>query len=408
MVTTATYKVKQDYSGKRNILVPTRMYSRNSLLNSMHIKTDKYLGVNLDKYALTFHKDKTMIAADPEHEIAFSKIKSMEADVTKADSGKYYLKVHTDEGDLKFKFNNARDFHSVVEALRNTIHNDKPFYDATDSYKQSINAKPNASNLKRSNSEISSDEEQDFKDLDAHKKKAANQDFEEDKILAKEKFEAKKSHRVDQFESLDEQKKRENKMLDNDFNNRNDVIDDDKKDQINLQKGQYHSNKEMIESNKYRADLDQQANKELFKRNKEIVRNEYDLKKEHAKKHCAKDQYEHEKQAARDIEQADLSLNKDIYRMNKDCIKQHKHIDEGESDLHHDKNKKDTEFAKENIKADAKDAKQDLKAHYKVSKDGIEFEKDNAKNNMKADVKDAKLDMKDDIEASKQLRDARC
>lgn len=417
MSTTSAYKVKQDYSGQRNVLVPTRMYSRNSLLNAMHIKTNKYLGVNLEKYALTFHKDKTTISADPEHEIAFNKIKSMEADVTKADSGKYYLKVHTDEGDLKFKFNNAKDFHNVVEALRNTIHNDKPFYDATDSYKQSVNAKPSATNLKRTNSEISSDEEHDYNDLAAHKKKAAKQDFEEDKNLAKDKFEVKKSHQVDQFESLDEQKKRENKMLDSDFNNRKDAIDDVKKDQIDLTNDQYHSNKEMIESNKYRADLDQQANKDLFKHNKEIVKNDYDLKREHASaeykanksvdKDLAKDQYKHEKHAAKDIKGADLSLNKDVYKMNKDAIKQHKHIDEDRNDFHHDKNKKDTEFVKKNIKADAKDAKQDLKADYKVYKHGNEFEKDVAKSNMKADVKDAKLDMKDDIKASKQQRDTR-
>lgn len=417
MNTNQGYQVNQSYTGQRNVLVPTRMYSRNTLLNAMHIKSDKYLGVNLSKYALTFHSDKTSIDADPEHEISFSKIRSLEADVTKESAGKYYLKVHTDEGDLKFKFGNATDFHNVVEALRNTLHNDKPFYDATDSYKNSINPKQSAGQLIKSNYSVSSDDEHGYNDLDAHKRMTANQEFKADKSLAKDEFEIKKQEHIDHFNSIDDQRKKEKKTFDSDFSKQKEAVDDIKKDNLDLTHAQYKSNKALIDNNKYRSDLDKQANNDTFKSNKVIINNDYDVRRENSKseykankgidKEMANEEYKLEKHAAKAMRESDLSYNKDIYKANKEAIKDNKHVDNQLNEIHHEKNEVAKEFAKAGIKQDAKEATQDLKAGQKAYKHDNELEKDIAKNDMKAHIQNDKINMKDDIKEAREIKDSR-
>lgn len=125
---TNNFAIHEDYRGSRNILVPAKMYSRNMVLGALHLKSDRYLCVDLDRYILTFYKDKAVVDRDPKCEIPFSHITGLDADVTSADKQKYYLTVFTVDGDLKFKFASAADFHTVVDALRNTINqkNNKP------------------------------------------------------------------------------------------------------------------------------------------------------------------------------------------------------------------------------------------------------------------------------------------
>ena len=131
MNTDPTYKLHQGYSGPKSIVVPVRMYSRNSVLSKLHIKSKRWLGVNLEKYALTFYKDLVPAAKDanPSTEMPFIKITKVEADISKAPEHKYYLIVHTTDGDLKFKFKSVRDFYQIVESLRNTLQNDRPLFE---------------------------------------------------------------------------------------------------------------------------------------------------------------------------------------------------------------------------------------------------------------------------------------
>lgn len=180
MNTASAYQVNQDYKGQRNIIVPTRMYSRNALLGAMHIKSDRFLGVNLDRYVVTFHAEKDGTNRDPKHEISFSHIKSLEADVSKAEAGKYYLKVLTDDGDLDFKFKNAGDFHSVVEALRNTIHNDKPFINTNESYKSAYEKNKDLKKAYSRDSSVSSDDQKDFHNADKKEKSKKSLDVKKD------------------------------------------------------------------------------------------------------------------------------------------------------------------------------------------------------------------------------------
>jgi hypothetical protein len=367
MNTAQSYKVNQDYSGQRNVLVPTRMYSRNTLLNAMHIKSDKYLGINLDRYVMTFHSDKTCAKGDPGNEVAFSKIKSLEADVTKADSGKYYLKVHTDEGDLSFKFKNARDFHTVVEALRNTIHNDKPFYDATESYRNSVNVKPHNIDRSRSNSSVSSDNRDEYKAVDGHK--------------------AKKE------------------------------INANRKGYLEANKECFKANKDVIEDNKFDACRAKDVNKDMYRANNDMIKNEYDIRRENAKaeytynkeinKDAAKRELSIEKEGAKDIREAQISHNKVMYKEHKEGIKVRKDIDKEVRENLHENNKQAKEFAEENIKDDAEYHKKELKSDIKNYKLASGLDEDIAKNNINADVYNAKDNMRNDLQTANDIRKAR-
>ena len=130
------YQVNSSYTGAKSITVPVRMYSRNSLLGASHIKSKRFLGVDLSRNMLTFHKSKyPQDHTNKSHEIPFSKVTNIETDVSKASSNKYYMKVHTSEGDLKFKFKNAHDFHNVADALANVTHNSKAIHQTSEEYK---------------------------------------------------------------------------------------------------------------------------------------------------------------------------------------------------------------------------------------------------------------------------------
>ena len=170
MNTAQSYKVNQDYRGQRNVLVPTRMYSRNTLLNVMGVKSKRFLGVDLDRNALTFYPEKS---ADKykfkgEYELPFSLINFIGSDVSKADSHKYYLNVQSKEGLLQFKFAYFYDLKAVVDALKSanymnqTLYTSNPDYERIHSIYQGTSNNPK---FKRSHS-ISSDDEKDFKEVD--------------------------------------------------------------------------------------------------------------------------------------------------------------------------------------------------------------------------------------------------
>lgn len=113
------------------------MYSRNSLLGAMHIKSKRYLSVDLDRSMFTFHKSRDpKDNKDKAHEISFSKLVNVETDVSKAADHKYYMTVNTNEGELRFKFANAQDFHQVADALANVTHSGKAVHQVSDQYKK--------------------------------------------------------------------------------------------------------------------------------------------------------------------------------------------------------------------------------------------------------------------------------
>lgn len=412
--TDQSYKVNESYKGQRNILVPTRMYSRNALLGAMHIKSDKYLGVNLDRYALTFHSDKEASNKNPDHEIAFSHIKSLEADVTKADSGKYYLKVHTDEGDLKFKFNNARDFHGVVEALRNTIHNDKPFYNATESYNtesKKYTDKPAAYN-KYDKDEISSDDQQDYKSMDKNRN-ASNLN----KDIAKASYDTKKDIADTNYKAFDDIKSKEDDLMKNKKDIYTDLNKDLKNDNLDAQKDNYRMNRDLINDNRYDAGLDKDLNKDSYKYNKDAIKDTYSAQKDDINrdykvnkdidKDLAKDQYRANKDSIKDQRDVNLAYNKDQYKANKDTIKETEHWDKDRTGLAHDINDTAYDAAKSNIKRDADLNKDSIKADYNQYKEGNKIEKDLAKDNMKSDVHQAKDELRTDLRGAKDTKDGR-
>lgn len=331
-----SYKVDESYKGQRNILVPTRMYSRNAFLNAMHIKSDRYLGVNLDRYVLTFHSDKDATSRDPKEEIPFSHIKSLEADVTKADSSKYYLKVHTDDGDLKFKFNNPRDFHSVVEALRNTIHNDKPFYSATDSYSthaKNYSDKPTTSQRDTMNANVSSDDEREYHNIDRQKGLHHNQDFREDP--------------------------RYNATLDKQGN-----------------RDEYKYNKDVI--------------KDTYAANKDKVDEQYKVNKD-IDKDLAKDQYRYQKAELKDQRDAAMDYNREQYKANKDDIKNYEHTKNDAAYQYGKKNvKKDANDLGDNLKDDYELYKGGTRVEKEIAKDSAKQHVTEGTGNIRSDVQGAR------------------
>ncbi len=163
------YNVDPAYQGSRNVCVPTRMYSKNLMLKALHVKSKRYLCVNMDLGRVTFHKTCNPADRDPKDEIPFNLIKAVDADVTNALKGKFYLYFITDGLDLKFKFKNAHDFMNVVEALRCCIYDHRPVYAVKANYTtyvQTYNANPSAYTNPDLNRSISSDDARDYQHED--------------------------------------------------------------------------------------------------------------------------------------------------------------------------------------------------------------------------------------------------
>ena len=126
------FNVSAEYKGNRTIVVPCNMYSKKKLLSALHVQSSRWFGIDLDKYVISFHKHRG--ETDPSDEVHFSQIRSVDADLSKSDSDKYYLSIQTDQEQYRFKFKNIRDFHAVVEALRHTLHNNQPLYVTRDDF----------------------------------------------------------------------------------------------------------------------------------------------------------------------------------------------------------------------------------------------------------------------------------
>jgi len=175
------------------------MYSKNLVLQALHIKSKRFLTVNLDWGLLTYHKTLDPKDRDPRDELPLCRIKSIDADCTHANKGKYYLKIITDAMEYKFKFKNSADFRLIVDSLGNCLYKTQPVYIPSTTYKTyastyTTSVMPTAYHQftnKDLNSSISSDDAHDYelqhKERDAVKKakKIEKANYELEKDLAK-------------------------------------------------------------------------------------------------------------------------------------------------------------------------------------------------------------------------------
>jgi hypothetical protein len=187
MNTAQSYKVNQDYSGQRNVLVPTRMYSRNTLLNAMHIKSKRYLGVDNDRCVLTFYPERMPNHFDAQYEMPFTLITNCTTDLSKADLHKYYLNISSKQGMLQFKFTYFYDINIIVQAIRNIKHMDRKFYTENAEYDRVHGIYQGTANqVTRDRSDsVSSDDQKEFKDVDKdeHHKREKSHSNEHHKVL---------------------------------------------------------------------------------------------------------------------------------------------------------------------------------------------------------------------------------
>ncbi len=312
--TNTAYSVNQTYTGPRNISVPTRMYSKNKMLSALHMKSKRVLCVNMDMALLTFHPDKDSADRDVKDEVPFSRIKSIDADVTSASKGKYYLTVITDECDLKFKFKDAKDFHSVVDALRNCLHNDKPVYTASSGYNslsQNYATNPTAYDTHRGDDhDISSDDAHDY----AY------------------------------------------------HNKERDMVKNTRQAQTNAAEDVHHVNKELIKDdykgnrdniNTY-ADNSKDALKDDYKADKRSLDNQYDAQKDYMKNTGATSA---QKDALKDDYKAEKKNLDHQYDAQKDYIK-------GSEKIAHDANKANYEATKDGINQQYDATKNNIDARY--------------------------------------------
>lgn len=167
------YNTHQDFKGERSVLVPVSMYSRNKLFKLMHLKESKWLGVNLNRFVLTFHDSRDPTNFNTKEEVPFCHITGMKADLTEADKQKYYLTVSTNEEDLKFKFNNSRDFHAVVDCMRHTLEDGRPIFTTDEGYDETVK-RLQMMTLHEKSGSVSSDDIDEFNDKEEGKQYPAD------------------------------------------------------------------------------------------------------------------------------------------------------------------------------------------------------------------------------------------
>lgn len=126
------FRISPFYKGPRSIVVPVKMYSRNSFLNAFGVQSRRWLGINLDRFTLSFHRSRSTL--DPRNELFFWQIKAVDADMSRSYEDKYFLNIQTIDKVYNFKFRNVYDFFIVVEALRHTLRNNQPFYVSREDY----------------------------------------------------------------------------------------------------------------------------------------------------------------------------------------------------------------------------------------------------------------------------------
>lgn len=372
------YNLHEDFKGDHSVLVPVRMYSRIKLLQFMHLKDNKWLGVNLNRYVLTFHGTKDPTNFNPKEEVPFSHIKGLKADVAQADKQKFYLTVITDEEDYKFKFNNSRDFHAVVDCLRNTLDNGKPMMTTDEGYDETVRRIQNMTGHQRSGS-VSSDDVDEFRsgeELKDYRKDMLKLDQKEDCTL-----------------------KREDEMV---------FIDDSKKGKADPSAG-------IIAEQHLTASEEKDQLEFEFKQNKDQINNEYEKQMSLAKaafefnkheidKEVAKSTYDHAVRQAKVLRDARLEGNREVYEAAMADIKAHERT---EKDAQKELNKEAVHFGVEKIKEDVHNLKSNLKNDYHLYKDGTEVDKEVAKKSAKVHFQESKDGVKSHIKEANEIRNAR-
>ena len=346
------YNTHQDFKGNHSVLVPVSMYSRNKLLKFMHLKDNKWLGVDLHRYVLTFHPTCETTNFNPKEEIPFSHIKGLRPDLTQADNQKFYLTVMTEGEDFRFKFNNNKDFHAVVDCLRNTLENGRPMFTSEEGYDETVK-RLQASRDHHKSGSVSSDDVEEF-----------NSDGEIN----------------DYHKDLDKLHEDHAPHLKQDL---------EKSDRERL-KYQYNHNREEI--------------RQEYARQKDHAKKSYDYNIENIDKDVAKSTYEHDIRQAQVLEEARLKGNREVYEAGKAEIKER---ERKLMEAHHEHNKQALKHAKVSLKEDVHRLKDHLQADYNLYKDGSSVEKDVAKTYAKAHLSSTPHEMKVDLKDANEIRKAR-
>ena len=100
------------------VAFPVRMYSRNTILSALHIKSNRYLGIDPHRQMITFHPHKNPQGGDGKNELPWKDIVGIDTDTRGDLQGKYYLTIHAKTGDMKFKMLNAHDYYTLMEGLQ--------------------------------------------------------------------------------------------------------------------------------------------------------------------------------------------------------------------------------------------------------------------------------------------------
>ena len=153
----SNYTINSQYTGDKLVTAPTKIYS--GFAKVLGISKSRFITVDLDKHIVYTVEEKGK-KVDEKEQIAFKDIKQVEVDISKADSDKFYLFIHTNDGKHKYKFNGASNFTSIVEALRGVENDGKPMVTINQDYHNLKGVAKDHPSNKRGDV-ISSDEEDD-------------------------------------------------------------------------------------------------------------------------------------------------------------------------------------------------------------------------------------------------------
>ena len=178
----SNYTINSQYTGDNLVTAPTKIYS--GFAKVLGISKNRFITVDLDKHIVYTVEEKGQ-KIDEKEQFAFKDIKQVEVDISKADSNKFYLFIHTNDGKHKYKFNSASNFTSIVEALRGVEYDGKPMVSINQDYHNLKGVAKDHPSNKRGDF-ISSDEEED-----KHGHAKANKDVKSNKGDTKSNQETK-------------------------------------------------------------------------------------------------------------------------------------------------------------------------------------------------------------------------
>ena len=154
---------------KQNIIVRGRMYSKNKLLHALHIKSERWLVVDVERKCFTFHTDKEGVDAKSDAEVPFSKIIKVHGVIQEGVfDNDYYIHITTAEGDLDFKLKAKQDFQNVYSVLKSELNDKINIKSSTKSQAtESILGQESVNKAKKEhsgdeNSSVSSDDKEDY------------------------------------------------------------------------------------------------------------------------------------------------------------------------------------------------------------------------------------------------------